>query len=122
LVVRRRRPDVLQSLGGLRILDARQIPDVHQELPSHRVPQIRPRLRVWDAWGVALLRIGREQLIRRGIAVPDLQVHLPACDRKSVFRAAARFQWLEEVVKRWTLCRPAGARFAASPCGAARGQ
>jgi len=92
--------DALRSPGVHRILDARQNPDVHQELPSRRVPQIRPRLRVWDAWGVGHLRIGREQLIRRGIAVPDLPVHLPACDRKSVFRAAARFQWLREGLKR----------------------
>jgi hypothetical protein len=121
--VRHRRLDVLRSRGVHRILGARQNPDVHQELPRHRAPQIRPRLRAWDAWGVGLLRIGREQLIRPGIAVPDLPVHLSACDRKSVFRAAARFQWLlREGLKRWTLYRPVAARFAASPSGAAREQ
>jgi hypothetical protein len=119
--LRRQGLDALRSLGAHRIQGVRRSRDVLPEPPLHQAPQIRPRLRAWDAWGVALLRIDLV-LLFPGIVGPDLPVRLPACDRKSVFRAAARFQWLREGLKRWTLCRPAAARFAASPCGAARGQ
>ena len=120
---RRQRLDVLQSQGVHRILGARQNPAVRRELPCRRVPRIRPHRSAWDAWGAGLLRIGRELLIRRGIAGPGLPVRSTAGDRKSVFRVAARFQWLEAgVEEQWTLCIPAAARFAASPCGVARAQ
>ncbi len=71
----RQRPDVLQILGGRRMQGVRQSRDARRELPNRRVPQIHLRLRAWDAWGVGLLRIDRERLIRRGIAAPDLSVH-----------------------------------------------
>ena len=89
--VRRPGLDALQILGALRIRDVRRNRDERRVPPRHRVPQIRPRLRAWDAWGEGLLRIDRELLFRQGNAAPNLVVRLLVSDRKLVFRAATQF-------------------------------
>lgn len=111
-----RRPGVLRGhLAALRIQDVRQIRAVHPVLLRRRALQIRPFLCAWDVWGVGHQHKNPERLVRQGNAVPEPE-GLPACDRRSVFRAAIRSLSREQMAQRWMLYKPAAAPFAASPC------
>ena len=97
-----RRPGVLQgNLAVLRIRGVRQSLAARRVLLRRPGLQIRPSRCVWDVWGAGRLHKSRgETSGRQGNADPGPLVRLPACDRKSVFRAAAPFLSREQMAQR----------------------